>query len=333
MRILVTGAAGFIASNLIPRLLGEGHEVLGMDNFFLGKRAHLAGFLQDPTFRFLEQDLLDGEAVAAHCEAFQPERVWHFAANSDISFGTKYTDFDLKGGTLVTYNVLEAMRRCGAKELLFASSGAIYGEPTVHPTPENYGPLFPISLYAASKLACEGLITAYAHNYGLRAWMFRFGNIVGPNPTHGVIHDFVLRLLEDPSRLAILGDGSQAKPYVHVEDCLDGMLFGQAHAGDRVNCFNLAVADQTSVAEIAQWTLEAMGLDPVTVRVEYSGGKRGWRGDVPFVNLDTSRMQALGWAPKLNSGQSVRRCIEEVVRQFTGTPQEPQAKGEDTPWR
>ena len=315
MRIIVTGAAGFIASNLIPRLLGEGHEVLGLDNFFLGKREHLAPFLGDPRFRFQEQDLLDGEAVAAHFEAFRPERVWHFAANSDISFGTRFTDFDLKGGTLVTYNVLEAMRKSGAREILFSSSGAIYGEPTVHPTPEHYGPLFPISLYAASKLACEGLITAYAHNYDIQAWIFRFGNVIGPNPTHGVIHDFVLRLREDPSRLAILGDGSQAKPYVHVEDCLDGMMFGRQHSGDRVNCFNLAVEDQTSVAQIAEWVLESMGLDPERVVLDYSGGKRGWRGDVPFVNLDTTRMKALGWEPRLNSHQSVQRCIREVVQQ------------------
>jgi UDP-glucose 4-epimerase len=220
------------------------------------------------------------------------------------------------------------MRRCGARELLFSSSGAIYGEPTVHPTPEAYGPLFPISLYAASKLACEGLITAYCHNYDLQAWIFRFGNVIGPNPTHGVIHDFVLRLKADPTRLAILGDGSQAKPYVHVEDCLDGMMFGHDHAAERVNCYNLAVQDQTSVAEIAQWTLEAMGLDPARVAVDYSGGKRGWRGDVPFVDLDTSRMQALGWEPRLTSSESVRRCIGEVVRQFTGATPDGGA-----PWR
>jgi UDP-glucose 4-epimerase len=316
MRIAVTGAAGFIASNLLPRLLGEGHEVLALDNFFLGKREHVATFQGRPGFRFVEQDLLDGEAVAGLFEEFRPGRVWHLAANSDISFGTKYTDFDLKGGTLVTYNVLEAMRRAGVGEIVFSSSGAIYGEPTVHPTPESYGPLFPISLYAASKLACEGLITAYAHNYDIKAWIFRFGNIIGPNPTHGVIHDFVLRLKADPTRLDILGDGTQAKPYVHVEDCLDGMMFGHAHAAEVVNCYNLAVPDQTSVARIAAWTLEEMGLDPAQVAVTYSGGKRGWRGDVPFVDMDTRRMRALGWQPRLGSDGAVRRCIREIVDQF-----------------
>ena len=317
MRIIVTGAAGFIASNLIPRLLDEGHEVLGLDNFFLGKREHIRMHGARPGFRFLEMDLLDLAAVRTAFTDFRPGRVWHLAANSDISFGTTYTDFDLKGGTLVTYNVLEAMRASGAGELLFSSSGAIYGEPTVHPTPEDYGPLFPISLYAASKLACEGLITAYAHNYGIQAWIYRFGNIVGGHPTHGVIYDFVRRLRADPARLTILGDGTQAKPYVHVQDCLDGMMFCHARAQAPVNCYNLAVADRTSVAQITRWTVEAMGLDPI---LEFGQGGRGWRGDVPLVNLDTRRMKALGWEPALNSEQSVRRSIGEIVAQVREHP-------------
>ena len=316
MRILVTGAAGFIASNLIPRLLTQGHEVAGVDNFFLGKRAYLQPFLENPRFAFFEQDLLDLAAVKGIFDSFKPQRIWHLAANSDISFGTTYTDFDLKGGTLVTYNVLEAMRNSGAREILFSSSGAIYGESTIHPTPENYGPLFPISLYAASKLACEGLITAYAHNYDIQAWIYRFGNIVGPNPTHGVIHDFVLRLLEDPTRLQILGDGSQAKPYVHVEDCLDGMMFGQQYATEKVNCFNLAVEDRTTVTDIALGVLRALNLNQERVLLDYTGGSRGWKGDVAFVNLDTSRMKTLGWAPKMNSSEAVHRCIREVAAQF-----------------
>lgn len=317
MRIVVTGAAGFIASNLIPRLMAEGHEVMGFDNFFLGKREYAAASQAMPGFRFVEQDLLDLEAVVRHFEAFRPERVWHLAANSDISFGTTYTDFDLKGGTLVTYNILEAMRRTGtAKELVFSSSGAVYGEPTVHPTPEDYGPLFPVSLYAASKLACEGLITAYAHNYDIQAWIFRFGNIVGPKPTHGVIHDFVLKLMKDPTRLEMLGDGTQAKPYVDVDDCLDGMMFGHAHAKERLNCYNLAVEDRTSVNEIAEAVIRAMGLDANKVAIQRGESSRGWRGDVPFVNLDTARMKALGWAPKLNSRQAVERCAHAVVAQF-----------------
>jgi UDP-glucose 4-epimerase len=317
LRILVTGAAGFIASNLIPRLLARGDEVAGADNFFLGKRAYVA---RHPHFAFHELDLLDLDRLVTLITSFRPDRVWHLAANSDISFGTKYTDFDLKGGTLVTYNVLEAMRRAGVKEIVFSSSGAVYGEPAVMPTPEDYGPILPISLYAASKAACEALITAFTHNYDMRSWIYRFGNIVGPNPTHGVIHDFVLRLREERRHLTVLGDGTQAKPYVYVEDCLDGMEFGIANAGEHVNVYNLAVDDQTTVREITDWTIEAMGIDGQSIDVRYGEGPRGWRGDVPQVKLDTRRMTALGWRPKLSSQEAVRRTIAETVEQFRGGP-------------
>lgn len=313
----MTGAAGFIASNLIPRLLARGDEVAGADNFFLGKRAYVA---RHPHFAFHELDLLDLDRLVTLITSFRPDRVWHLAANSDISFGTKYTDFDLKGGTLVTYNVLEAMRRAGVKEIVFSSSGAVYGEPAVMPTPEDYGPILPISLYAASKAACEALITAFTHNYDMRSWIYRFGNIVGPNPTHGVIHDFVLRLREERRHLTVLGDGTQAKPYVYVEDCLDGMEFGIANAGEHVNVYNLAVDDQTTVREITDWTIEAMGIDGQSIDVRYGEGPRGWRGDVPQVKLDTRRMTALGWRPKLSSQEAVRRTIAETVEQFRGGP-------------
>lgn len=317
MRIFVTGAAGFIASNLIPRLLERGDEVAGADNFFLGKRAYVH---QHERFTFHELDLLDLDGVVNLMREFKPDRIWHLAANSDISYGTKYTDFDLKGGTLVTYNVLEAMRRTDVKEIVFSSSGAVYGEPTVMPTPEDYGPILPISLYAASKVACETLVTAFAHNYDIRAWIYRFGNIVGPNATHGVIHDFVLRLREEPTRLTVLGDGTQAKPYVYVEDCLDGMEYGVAHAKGLVSVHNLAVTDQTSVRQITDWTIEAMGIDRNAIDVQYGTSPRGWRGDVPQVQLDTRRMTALGWTPKLSSDEAVRRTIAEVAAQFKDGP-------------
>jgi UDP-glucose 4-epimerase len=318
MRIIVTGAAGFIASNLVPRLVRDGHEVLGIDNFSFGKRAYVRPLLALAGFTFRELDLLDRPKVCALFREFRPDRVWHLAANSDISYGTLHTDFDLKGGTLATYSVLEAMHLAGAAELVFSSSGAIYGEPTVLPTPESYGPLFPISLYAASKLACEGLITAFSHNFGIRAWLFRFGNIVGPNPTHGVIHDFVIRLSAEPSRLRILGDGRQEKPYLHVDDCIDGMMYGQAHANDLVNCFNLAPPDQTSVLQIAEHIVRTMGLGAVAF--DFTGGSRGWKGDVPVVRLDTGRMRALGWSPRFSSLEAAHRAVKDVVAQFREEP-------------
>jgi len=316
VKIVVTGAAGFIATNLLPRLLEAGHHVHGIDNYFLGKREFLARSTSNPNFHFDEFDLLHRERVEEMFQQLRPDLVWHLAANSDISFGTKYTDFDLKGGTLVTYNILEAMRLAGTKELIFSSSGSIYGEPNVMPTPEDYGPILPISLYAASKVACETLITAFASNYGIRSWIYRFGNIAGPFPTHGVIYDFVLKLRSDPTRLEILGDGRQSKPYVHVEDCLDGMMFGYERSKETVNCFNLAVDGATSVNEIAQWTIEGMGLDPKRVRIDYTGGSRGWPGDVPQVRLDTRRMEALGWQPKMTSAEAVRQAIRETVEQL-----------------
>lgn len=317
MKILVTGAAGFIASNLIPRLLARGDEVYGVDNFFLGKRAYV---VKHDRFHFHEFDLLDLDRLVKLFESAEPDLVWHLAANSDISYGTKYTDFDLKGGTLATYNILEGMRRTGAKEIVFSSSGAVYGEPEIMPTPENYGPILPISLYAASKVACEGLITAFTHNYDMRCWIFRFGNIVGPNPTHGVIHDFVLRLRENPRELVVLGDGTQSKPYVYVDDCIEGMEFGYRNAHDSMNYYNLAVDDQTSVTEIAEWTIEAMGIKRQSINVKYTGGPRGWKGDVAQVKLDTKRMRQLGWRPKLSSKESVKRTIKDVVEQFRNGP-------------
>lgn len=309
MKIIITGAAGFIATNLIPRL--RDHEVHGLDNFFLGRRDYVERSRKQNGFTFHELDLLNREAVAGLFNAVQPDLVWHLAANSDISYGTTYTDFDLKGGTLATYNVLEAMRTTECRQIIFSSSGSIYGEPSVMPTPEDYGPLFPISLYAASKVACETLITAFAHNYQMQAWIYRFGNICGPFPTHGVMLDFVLKLKRDPSQLVVLGNGTQSKPYVHVEDCLDGMQFGYEHVKDEVNCYNLAVSSATTVNDIAAWTIEAMGLRDV--RVERGTEPRGWKGDVAQVRLDTSRMQALGWRPKLTSDEAVKKAIAETV--------------------
>jgi UDP-glucose 4-epimerase len=226
-------------------------------------------------------------------------------------------EVDLRQGVLATFNVLEAMRGHGIGRLLFASSSVVYGEAEVIPTPEDYGPLLPISFYGASKLAGEGLVTAYGHNAGIRSWVYRFGNIVGPNATHGVLLDFVRRLRADPSRLEVLGDGRQAKPYLHVTDCVDGMLFGFEHAGAPVNVFNLAVGDALDVASIAAIVIRAMGLEGTAIA--YTGGDRGWPGDVPRVGLDPSRMAALGWTASMTSRQAVEQAACEIVGQEGGT--------------
>jgi UDP-glucose 4-epimerase len=312
MRILVTGGAGFIGSNLIARLLHENHTVIVCDNLYLGKEEFLSPFITNPGFRFVKKDLLDLAAVIESSQGC--DLIFHLAANSDISLGREKTNLDLSLGTLTTYNVLEAMRRNKVPHLIFASTSAIYGEAEVLPTPENYGPLHPISLYGASKLAAEGFVTAFSHNYGIKAWIYRFGNVIGPNATHGVFYDFIHRLKADASSLRILGDGNQAKPYIHVSDLIDGMLFGYEHALDDVNAFNLATEGNTSVRYIAAAIVESMSLQNVTF--EFTGSRRGWIGDVPIVALDTARMQRLGWKPQLSSDEAVRRAAIELTKQF-----------------
>jgi UDP-glucose 4-epimerase len=312
MKILVTGGAGFVGSNLTKRLLADGHEVVVYDNFYLGKREFIQPFESNVRFSCIHEDLLDFPRVAEAVTGC--DLVFHLAANSDISLGRKQTDLDLRLGTLTTWNVLEAMRLKNVQKIIFASTSAVYGEALVVPTPEDYGPLLPISLYGASKLASEGFITAFAHNYGLKAWIFRFGNVAGPNCTHGIFFDFIHRLQNDPTKLLILGDGLQAKPYIHVSDLIDGMLFGFSKASGDVNVFNLATEGNTKVDSIAKIVVSAMKL--TTVTFEHTGEKRGWLGDVPRVALDISRMRSLGWAASLSSDEAVMRAADEIVEQF-----------------
>lgn len=312
-RVFVTGGAGFIGSSLCGFLLEEGHEVTAYDNLLLGRRELLAPYASSPRFAFIEADLLDRERVAR--EMAGHTLVFHLAANSDIRRGALQTDLDLRLGTVATHHVLDAMRLNGVGEIVFASSSAVYGDsPRVVPTPEEYGPLFPISFYGASKLACEGLISAFCHNARMRAWIFRYANIIGPNGTHGAAFDFVMRLKEDPSRLTVLGDGRQSKPYLHVSDCVAGMWFGYTRAREAVNCFNLAVEGSTPVREIAEAVVREAGLEGTPV--EYTGGERGWQGDVPRVELDGERLAALGWRASCSSGEAVRRGVRELVAQY-----------------
>ncbi len=298
-------------------MLVEGHEVVAFDNLILGKREHLAHAIQNPKFRFVEADLVDLERVKK--EMAGAELVLHMAANSDISQGAARTDVDMRNGTVATYNVLEAMRVTGAKNLLFASTSAIYGEADVKPTPEGYGPLFPISFYGASKLACEGMVSAFSHNCGIKAWVYRFANIVGTPSTHGAIHDFVERLLKNPAKLEVLGNGTQRKSYLHVSDCVDGMLYGFTHSKQDFQCFNLASAGVSNVRFIAEEVVRQVALvTGITAELAFGEGDRGWVGDVPYTYLDGSKFAALGWKARLESDRAVQEAIGEVIEQKIG---------------
>lgn len=309
MKVFVTGGAGFIGSHLCDHLLDLGHQVTAYDNLLLGKREFLASALGRPGFAFVERDLLTDTELVAQVEGH--DVVFHLAANSDISLGSRRTDLDLQLSVMATYRLLEAMREARApRKLVFSSTSAIYGDASEKPTPENYGPLVPISYYGAGKLGAEALICAYAHHYGIRSWIFRFANVVGSRLTHGAIHDFLARLRADPARLKVLGDGNQRKSYLHVRDCLEGMWFGLNRASEEVNIFNLASRGVTEVRFMAEETVRRMGG---RAAIEYGAGDRGWRGDVPYTWLDSGRLARLGWAAACDSDEAVRRSIDEEL--------------------
>ncbi|MDI6641496.1 MAG: NAD-dependent epimerase/dehydratase family protein, partial [Elusimicrobiota bacterium] len=295
MKYFITGGAGFIGSNLVDRLIEEG-DVTVYDNLSAGRKEFIEKHFGKKNFRFIKADILDfatlQEAIKRH------DIVFHFAANSDIRFGVTVssTDIDLKQGTLATYNVLEAMRLAGIKKIVYPSSSVVYGEPEVFPTPEDYGPLLPISLYGASKLACESLITAFTYTFDMQSWIFRFANVVGKNQTHGVIVDFIEKLNKNPLELEILGDGKQKKSYMLVEECIDAMFFVMKNTTHAVNVYNLGAGDQVSVNRIAEIVVEEMQLK--NVQFKYTGTKRGWLGDVTEMLLDVGKLNKLGWKAK-----------------------------------
>ena len=308
MRYFVTGGAGFIGSYLADRLVDLG-EVTVYDNLSSGKREFIEHHLDREGFQLIQANLLEFDTLRKAMEAH--DVVFHMAANPEAKAGIQDTDLDLRQGTVANYNVLEAMRLNGIKRIVFASSSTVYGKTPIGPIPEDYGPLQPISLYGASKLACEGLITAFCHLFNMEAWIFRFANVVGPRATHGVIYDFVNKLKQNPRELEILGNGTQEKPYIHVEDCVEGILYGFHHSNGQVNVFNLGSSSTTRVSTIAQILVEEMGLP--NAKFKYTGGDRGWPGDVPQVRFDISRMESLGWKPKHTSNEAVRKAIRDIM--------------------
>jgi UDP-glucose 4-epimerase len=305
VKAVVTGGAGFIGSNLCDRLLARGDEVIAYDNLSTGRREFLADALGNPRFALVEGDLLDAGALSAAMRG--ADFVFHLAANADVRFGTDHPEKDLQQNTVATFRVLEAMRENGVKRIAFSSTGSIYGEPSVFPTPEDAP--FPVqtSLYGASKLACEGLISAYCEGFGFLGWIFRFVSILGDRYTHGHVFDFYNRLRADPTALHVLGNGKQRKSYLYVHDCIDAILLAVARAEGKATILNLGTDDYCTVDDSIRWITGALGVTP---RLTYAGGERGWVGDSPFIFLDCARMRRLGWAPRLTIQQGILRTVD-----------------------
>jgi UDP-glucose 4-epimerase len=304
-KIIVTGCAGFIGSTLVDRLLLDGQVVIGIDNFSTGQRRFLEGATKNPNFKLIEADLLDLDSLK---NAFDGgHMIFHLAANADVRFGTDHPRRDLEQNTIATYNVLEAMRTNGIKKIAFSSTGSVYGEAAVIPTPED-GP-FPIqtSLYGASKAACEGLISAYCEGFGFQSWIFRFVSILGERYTHGHIFDFYQKLMKDPTQLEVLGNGKQRKSYLYVQDCIDAILVATQKADAKVNIFNLGVDGYCEVNNSIGWISKELGVTP---ELKYTGGERGWIGDNPFIFLDTQKINSLGWRPKVSIEEGVIKTVE-----------------------
>ena len=300
-KIIVTGGAGFIGSHIVDRLLSLGNEITVIDNLSSGRMEFLKAHSRDPNFKLVKLDLLDTEKLNKAIAG--ADMIYHLAANPDVRLGAADTKVHLEQNIIATYNVLEAMRINKLKNIAFTSTSTVYGEAALIPTPENYGPLIPISLYGASKLACEALITSYCHTFEMNSWIFRFANIVGPRSTHGIIVDFINKLRNDPHALEILGDGQQRKSYLHVSDCVEAMLFGVENSHEMANIFNIGSDDTINSTQIGEIVVMEMGLK--NVRFSYTGGKRGWKGDVPRMLLSIEKIKSLGWKPLHDSHSSV----------------------------
>jgi UDP-glucose 4-epimerase len=308
-KIIVTGGAGFVGSHLIDRLLLHGDKVIVLDNLSSGKMEFLKEHIENPNFKFIKLDLLNLDDLKKTVK--NADAVFHLAANPDVRLGVSDTRVHLEQNIIATYNLLEAMRVNKIKNILFTSTSTVYGEATIIPTPENYGPLVPISLYGASKLACEALITSYCSTFDMNSWLFRFANIVGPRGTHGIIIDFINKLRNDPASLEILGDGKQNKSYIHVYDCVEAILFAMQNSTEMVNIFNIGSDDTIDSTRIGEIVVEEMGLQDVEFK--YTGGTRGWKGDVPRMMLSIDRIRSLGWKPVYNSEKSVRDTTRSLL--------------------
>jgi UDP-glucose 4-epimerase len=312
LRCFVTGCAGFIGSNLTDRLLASGNQIIGYDNLSTGQDSFLSNASSSADFEFVKGDLLDQTALGAAMA--ECDIVFHLAANADVRFGTDHPTKDLHQNTIATMNVLEAMRANGVRRIAFASTGSVYGEAEIIPTPENSP--FPIqtSLYAASKAAAEGFIQAYCEGFGMQGFIFRFVSILGERYTHGHVFDFIKQLREHPQSLKVLGNGRQRKSYLYVQDCIDAILTVIERVNEKISVFNLGTDEYCEVNDSIGWISEELGVQP---ELQYSGGDRGWIGDNPFIFLDCAKVRSLGWRPKL----SIREGVVQTVRYLQSNPE------------
>jgi UDP-glucose 4-epimerase len=309
----VTGAAGFIGSNLVDRLLKSGIEVVGWDNYSTGQNAFLAGAFKEPKFHFVQGDNLEHPALTEAMEGC--DFVFHLAANADVRFGLEHPSKDFQQNTIATFNVLEAMRANGIRRIAFSSTGSVYGEMAVIPTPEDAP--FPVqtSLYAASKLAGEGLIQAYCEGFGFEGYIFRFVSILGERYSHGHVFDFYRQILHNPDKLRVLGDGTQRKSYLYIQDCINAMLHvilnvTAASAKHRSIVYNLGTNEYCTVKDSISWICGRLGVEP---KLEFTGGNKGWVGDNPFIFLETKKIRDTGWKPTLTIRDSVVRTLEWLM--------------------
>jgi len=300
--IVVTGGAGFIGSHVVDRLV-EIDKVVVLDNLSSGKPEYV-----NENAEFYRVDLAKDDITDIIRGA---DEVWHIAANPDVRIGSENPDEIYRNNVLATYRLLEAMRRVNVKRIIFTSTSTVYGEARVIPTPEDY-PTHPISIYGASKLACEALIESYCHTFDFQAWIYRFANVIGKRSNHGVIYDFIMKLKRNPNELEILGDGEQNKSYIYIEDCVDAMFHG-LKADESVNIFNIGTEDQIKVKRIAEIVCEEMGLNP---KFKFTGGRRGWKGDVPVMLLSIEKLKKIGWKPKYNSEKAVKLAVKDLLNEL-----------------
>lgn len=310
MKYMVAGGAGFIGSHVTKRLMREEPEadVFVYDNFSSGSEEHFEEILNDKRLHIIRGDLKDSEQITKAMEGI--DIVYSLASNPDIAKAISQPDIDFWEGTYLINNLLEAMRRNSVRNLLYASGSGVYGDVGATVTDEDFSPMLPSSTYGASKLACEALICSYCKMFDMNAAAFRFANVVGPNQTHGVGYDFLRRLREDPTQLTILGDGTQSKSYIYIDDIVDALRTVEKKALHGYNYYNVATLDHMTVTEIADTVVEIMGLESVQYR--YTGGDRGWKGDVPIVRLDSQKIRRLGWSNRYTSLQAIRMSVQSM---------------------